>query len=584
MMKNTNWRKLLASPILRAILIVLCIAGVAVSLLLFTEQLRAVIIGIGEQFLPNRSLNTWNRYLLSVGVIGLCACASLLALMYHKPIFKHDSALTLVLFFSVALLIFIQSWLFGVYISPDSTNYLRAAQAIRNGYGFYVNTEAGDTTTWFSIWPIGYPAMIALVSILTNTDIYLASKILSIVILALICLLLYCRFKKTAWVYALVTLNFGFLQIFWYTWSEQPFILGLIWLSLAVYDIIRTERITWLHCLSVGFSVLFLFLSRYIGAFSVGVIGLLFLYYLYTGITHRKREHTRKAVCLCITAALVSALIIAYLYTNYTKNGYFTGTERVRPSAIEVLRLFPQLFMAQIMEMRNIFYSFVNIQYVASFVLYVLCALTTFKLFHQWKGKCRAHIPVAAFSFLAVGALYWCSIVAMRFSSRMNDFSYRFLFPASALCFLGIVSIIMHNYGGWIANKTSKPIIRALVSIAIILSLFQHVFTNWANTDFKGGTIRGYVEIRRDVVNEFIQVPSLSAIIIHHANEKIYVNFIRPDLLVVFPSQLLYSSLEQYEHIYVYAVDDWIHEKEYESLQPVFSQYRNSDKKLVKIK
>jgi hypothetical protein len=510
-----------------------------------------------------------------------------LALINHKLVFKHDSALLLVMFFSVALLIFTQSWLFGVYISPDSTNYLRAAQALRNGYGFYVNAEAGDTTTWFSIWPIGYPALIALVSLLTNTEIYVASKILSIAILAIIYLILYCRFKKTAWAYALVTLNFGFLQIFMFTWSEQPFILGLIWTSLAVSDIIKAERITWRHAVNIGFSSLLLLFSRYIGAFSVGILGLLVLYYLVTGISRHEQKNSRKAIVLCIVAAFVSAVIIAYLYTNYTKSGYFTGTERVSLSAIEVLMLFPQLCKAQITEMRNVFYSFIDIHYVASFGLYALCAVVCFKLFYQWKGKYHAHIPVAAFSFLAIGILYWCSIVAMRFSSLFDGFYYRLLFPASALCSLGVISIILHHYGDWINNKTSKPLIRCLAAIAIVLSLFSHALSDWANSNFKSGNLRGYTEIRADLINDFIQIPA-SSVIICEWGEVSYIRFIRPDLLIVYPAlafdQTFPSLLEQYENVYVYAISDWADAQKYEQLYPVLSQYRDSNKKLVKIK
>jgi hypothetical protein len=575
----------------RTLLTALSLAAIGACLLVLLPSIRAVLIAFVEGFV-HRSFNNigaWHRYLVTGGIIGLCACISLLALMYHKLIFKHDSALMLVLFFSVASLIFIQSWFFGAYISPDSTSYLRAAQAIRNGYGFYVNTEAGDAATWFSVWPIGYPALIALVSLLTNTEIYLASKILSVVILSLIHILLYRRFRKTAWVYALVTLNFGFLQIFWYTWSEQPFILGLIWLSFAVTDIIKEERITWLRTASVGFSSLLLFLSRYIGAFSVGVIGLLVLYYLFAGISRHKRESVKKAVSLSIVMALVSAVIIVYLYTNYTQSGYFTGAKRVRLSSIEALLLFPQLFKAQILEMRNVFYVFVDIRYVASFGLYIFCALSVFKIFHQGKGMYRQRIPVAALSFLAIGVLYWCSIVAMRFSAYFDSFSFRLLFPASALCWLGVTSIIMRNYGDCIINKTSKTLTRSLVSIALVLSLGSHIVTDWANEDFKNGNIRGYTEIRSDIVNDFAQVPS-SSIIISDWSGGGYFNFIRPDLLMVPPASLVSEdktfshSLDKYEHIYIYAVDDWINGKGYESLRSVFSPYLNTGEKLVKIK
>ncbi|MDR3090474.1 MAG: hypothetical protein LBU39_11780 [Desulfobulbaceae bacterium] len=192
----------------------------------------------------------------------------------------NRNIILLSIFISVTLLIFGHAYFFGAYISPDSTNYLQAAQALRDGYGFHVNAAAGDTETYFAIWPIGYPAMIAFVSIITNTEVYLASKIVSVVILTILFTMFYIKFKKHTWAYAFLTLNLGFLQVFYYTWSEQPFILGLMWISFAAIDILKSDRIKYYHYINIALASLFLFFSRYIGAFSVGVIGLMAVYYL----------------------------------------------------------------------------------------------------------------------------------------------------------------------------------------------------------------------------------------------------------------------------------------------------------------
>jgi hypothetical protein len=134
------------------------------------------------------------------------------------------------------------------------------------------------------------------------------------------------------------------------------------------------------------------------------------------------------------------------------------------------------------------------------------------------------------------------------------------------------------------------PLIRCLAAIGIVLSLFSHVLSDWANTDFKSGNLRGYTEIRADLINDFIQVPASSVIFCEWGIEASYINFIRPDLLMVSPTwplplnQTFPLLVEQYEHVYVYAISDWVDVQKYEQLYPVLSQYRDSNKKLVKIK
>ncbi|MHB9293385.1 hypothetical protein Holit_02506 [Hollandina sp. SP2] len=484
------------------------------------------------------------------------------------------------IFLCAALLIFVQSYWFGAYISPDSTNYLRAAQSLRDGYGLYVNAAAGDTGTYFSIWPIGYPAMIALVSLVTGTEIYLASKILSIIILAAICGMFCFRFRETAWVYALIVTNLGFLQIFWYTWSEQPFILGLIWISFSAADILNSEHIRLSHYVSICLASLLLFFSRYIGAFSVGVIGILAVYYLFLGISRQKKEHIKKALLLTTVMFIVAVAIVVYLYTNKLKSGYMTGMERI-PITEHPLVLFIKLCKACLDEIRNVFYSFFRLSYGLTIILCIISVIccSYFRLHIRF----RRYISVQAVSLLIIGLLYWCSIVAMRFSANFDSFSYRLLFPASALFFLGIVSIILTYKDAWI-YKINSTSLKYILFIIILASLFSYSLPAIHNIYKHEGNINGYAKIRADIVKELLPIPSGSLVITRGGFKESYVKFIRPDLIMItltwpLPIERYQSEIDQAEGVYVYL--DWEH------LQPddtFFPLYRESNTRLIQIK
>jgi hypothetical protein len=496
-----------------------------------------------------------------------------------------ENILLVGIFLSAALLIFVQSYFLGAYISPDSTNYLRAAQSLRDGYGLYVNFAAGDRAAYFSIWPIGYPAMIALVSLITGTEVYLASKILSIIILAIICGIFYFRFGKTAWVYALVITNFGFLQIFWYTWSEQPFILGLIWISFTASDILDSEYIQFSHYIRICLSSLLLFFSRYIGAFSVGAIGLLSVYCIFIGVSREKKEHIKKGILLMGVAFAVTAVIIAYLYNNKLKSGYITGMERIGITEHPLL-LFIQLCRASLVEIRNIFYSFFTMSYGLIIILCmagVVCCFYFFRL-HSHE-RFRRYISVKAASFLVIGILYWCSIIAMRFSAAFNGFGFRLLFPASSLFFMGLITIILNHRDVWV-HKINSGLFKYMLLAVIMASLFSHSLPaaySTARAFYKHEEgINGYAKIRADIIEELSSVPPGAIVITNWGPKESFVNFIRPDLLMISPAWSLrieYIPTDEARQVYIYL--DWEH---LPSGDTFFSQYKKSNAKLIQIK
>ena len=166
------------------------------------------------------------------------------------------------------------------------------AASILSGYGFN-NVGISGYTSWFSAFPIGYPLLIALISFITGRNLYLSSKILAVLISGVILLLLYIRFRKSAWIYSVCLLNIGFLAIYKYTWSEIPFILGLIIFCLILDYIIENPVIKVQWFVFWGLSSAYLFLCRYFGTFSFIIIGIVFAYYVTYYIVKTKRRSSK---------------------------------------------------------------------------------------------------------------------------------------------------------------------------------------------------------------------------------------------------------------------------------------------------
>ena len=497
-----------------------------------------------------------------------------------------DNCILLSIFVSVALLIFVHSYFFGAYISPDSTNYLRAAQSLRDGHGFHIDAAAGNPNSYFSVWPIGYPAMIALVSVITNTEIYLASKILSIVILLVIFVMLCARFKKNAWLYAFVTLNWGFINIFYYTWSEQPFILGLIWISFAAIDILESERIQYSHYISIFLASLFLFLSRYIGAFSIGIIGIMAIYHLASGISKKSTVYIKKAVLLFTTVIIVTGLVMLYLFLNHKYSGYLTGTKRV-PISENPFELFLRLCRAQIIEMENVFSIFFVMSHGIACILYVICATRVFYFFYKKRGTFYKDIPVSVFSFLSIGLLYWLSIVTMRFSSQFDGFSYRLLFPASALFILGIIGIF-ENCHSELIEKIAIGFRRYFFAVAIVLSLLLSLDRPLYFAFFKPDQNVGYQKRRSSIIEDLRDVPAHS-LIITERGIKTYSRFIRPDLLIQRVNRLqnyddIFSLIEPSKEVYLYFEWHLISDDIKNDINSRYNGILDFEKKVVRIK
>jgi hypothetical protein len=364
-----------------------------------------------------------------------------------KELFGNNLMLVAILT-CVSVCIIVRSYITGYHITYDSTHYLRAAREIMRGNGFHVYPGWFGIwfTDWFGVWPIGYPFLVAVVAFLTRTGVYLASRILSIVAIWLIGVAFARRFGRAAWGYALVMLNTGFLLVYYHAWSEVTFILGLILFSFCVSDVITEKTVKVSLYVKLTLAVLLLFLSRYIGAFAIGCLGLLWLYNIILLLRRKDESAAKRVVCLTVSGVVSAALTMGYLLMNRAMTGYLTGSPK--NPATNFRELLDGLYHAQLTEMNNAFNAFFAIENTKlALPLWILfLAFVVYSVIKHFDAiKTRDKSAITPFVFIIMGIIYWCAIVAMRMTSVFDMFNYRLLLPSTALLFIGFVGFLSLN-------------------------------------------------------------------------------------------------------------------------------------------
>ncbi|MDT8417655.1 MAG: hypothetical protein RQ864_07590, partial [Lutibacter sp.] len=252
------------------------------------------------------------------------------------------------IFFVMTITILLKSYFNpSGYLSPDSIYYLSLAQNLLDNYSFYIYGP-NMKIELFAVWPVGYPFLIFLTAKITSLSVFFASKLLNILFIGLVLFFFKKLFNKNAYLYGLIFLFASLIQIYTYSWSESVFIFCLVWFSTSIYELLaRTKKNPGIY-LSILFSSLFLFLSRYIGAFSFGVIGLIGLYYLFV-----KKDKSRSIILISIALINLSLMSI-YLHHNFIISGYITGLHRYFAPATNI-HLLEMLLKSIISEI--LFYS-----------------------------------------------------------------------------------------------------------------------------------------------------------------------------------------------------------------------------------
>lgn len=412
------------------------------------------------------------------------------------------------------------------YISYDSSRYMREAVSLMAGNGFYLDRLAGYDT-WFSDWPIGYPALIALTATLSRHSIYLSSKLLSIALVGTGLLVLRMKFKKDAWIFSLIYLNIGFLTIYGYTWSENPFILCLIIWGVALSAIVEKEtpEKRWYVVLALG--ILGAFFTRYFGIVGVLFTGLCLAAYMISYFAKGRNQHTLSKIkgLLCVEF-VASAVICAYLLMNKIMSGYMTGTDRLEWKD-DYDSLTSTLYNALIAEISNAtridLPSFLpgNFDRLGqAAVLLVLALLLAAALFRNYRVNRRLDYKIV---FIGAGIFYYVVFIIVRFYSYMDTFSYRFFAPAGMLVSIGVLGLIKDSFG----EKLKLP--------QVAMCLFLIILCRGLTVKIEGCTISDsayHIEYEQ-ITGAVASIPSKGIImysdsIMYNASYKLYA--FRPDI------------------------------------------------------
>lgn len=436
--------------------------------------------------------------------------------------------------------IFDCAYIKGIFATPDSVGYLREAEALRNGYGFNFNGMAGGDG-WFASWPIGYPALIALFSMIINVhNIYLCSKIVSILMMGFVLILLYVKYREDSWLLAVLLLNRNLVAIYWFTWSETAFFPVLILYIIILSNIIESEKTLLRDYIFLSFVMILAFLFRYFGIILVLFSGLCWLALHVYNTKEKsndyrdlyiKKELIEKEKCLFCSCAFSSILEMIYLIVNRILNGRATGVER-REFIDDPKVLRNDLFKAIMNEIRTIIplKSHVEIwdnslfQYIMIITILIGIILTIIA---------RNKIDNATL-FVLFGLFYYIVFIIIRFHSSMDTFGFRFFTPATLMILIGMGLIFIERIA-----LERLSVLGVIAGCAIFLS---SAYTVKRDFDYLPKGIE-YIKTYECIMDDLKEIPS-NSIILNYSGDM-YAGFIRPD--VIFSGKI--TEDDKYEDI-----------------------------------
>lgn len=374
-------------------------------------------------------------------------------------------AFLVILFVTLSLKIYATAYVDGVYITSDSNGYLREAVNLVAGNGYSYDGIAGYNS-WFANWPIIYPAMIALMMLITGANAYLASKFVAILCIAVIEIILYVAFKKDAWLYALALTNVGVLNMAYNTWSEIPFMVFMLLFGIMLGKIVsEDEAPVWVYA-ALSLSGTATYLTRYFGIFVWVVAGLYWFIILlnwWNSASDKKglKEHIadgdkrlfKKLISLAISAAASGFVYIAYLMMNKIMNGNPTGVSR-GTWWDDYKSLTDDLVKSLVAEIFNVFSvdvpkaisdkpAFLQVWFVI--IVSVLVGILIHRCL-KGRGGVLARYMSAECVFVVMALVYYGMFIVIRYRSSMDTFYFRFFAPATFLLVIGLIGLALKTF------------------------------------------------------------------------------------------------------------------------------------------
>ena len=354
---------------------------------------------------------------------------------------KKEDFFLLIIFILISSAIIIKSFFhLDGYLSSDSHNYLSLAQNLLEKKGFYVQSNQFEGNKFFSLWPIGYSFFIFIVSKFFNLSVFWASKVLNVLFIGLIIINLRLIFRKNAYLYATIFLFASNIDLFSYTWSETMFIFVLIWFSSSLKKLIKNPENLFLIFISLSFSTVLLFLSRYAGVYSLIILSFFLSYFVYL-------KNFKKAT-LIAGVFIINLLFIAfYLNNNYSETNFMFGESRsFFPLEIsEFIIMLTKSLIGEIIiidtHLRTTFF------YLIIYSIYILIFCRFF--FNIYKNKIlyfkKQNDIFSSKLYGILGLLYYLFIIILSYTIGFDSLNYRLLSPGSILIFIAIINFLIES-------------------------------------------------------------------------------------------------------------------------------------------
>lgn len=424
----------------------------------------------------------------------------------------------LLVFVTLALGVLTEGYQKGVYITSDSAGYLREAVALVSGQGFSYDGLAGYES-WFANWPIIYPAGIALVKVLTGTEIFLASKLFTILCIGILLVLLERVYKKDAWFYSLILLNAGFVELTYYTWSEIPFMVFLFCFAVLFGEIVATEKPTAKTYVALGVFGFLVFMTRYFGIYIwIAVAGyLVLLGYLW--LSTKDSLLWKKIRNLTGTAFVSGMFSVLYLLCNKIKNGNASGVSRTMWWD-DYEKLTNDLVDSLWTEVCNIFS--VSVPKVIEDFSYPLKVLAFFAILLGlivFVSKQKEKLSREG-AFVYLGVAYYVIFIGIRYFSSMDTFYFRFFEPATFLISFGLF--------GWMYPKLKGKPGTWYLGIFVTCLLCFACFTRITEKPFAFSDSY-YASLQQKWNQDYTEIPEKSVVIFSDLDFR--SSFYRPDVV-----------------------------------------------------
>lgn len=393
-------------------------------------------------------------------------------------------------------------------ITSDSAHYLQLAQNMLNGDGLSTANYVDGMSTYFATWPVGYSVLIAAVAFLTGLSVVWASKVVNILCLGFCFIILRRLFAKRTLPVVLALFVSTFTAIFAYTWSEVPFLLGMLWLVFGIVRYIETNRFGYI--VHMFLAALFLFFMRYIGLIGAGIIGLVGFHYLF-------KKQWKPMLACWISGSFVFLIAGVYLWINMSQTGLATGMERIprKETGSEFVTMLKEAVMSEL--------NFLSVEIGESLIVPIVILIVALVLFIRPRHfKVLFTIRRSDFlipgMFLFVGVVYFIGIVYMRATAYFDSFDFRLLGPATFMFVLFFVS--------WIAAVEKrawrhwKNFLVVVFAVAFLSNVGMTMFEMWQSEE------PTYKETVAKVQDDYEAVPHGSIV----AFENIHARYLRTDL------------------------------------------------------